>query len=331
MSQDRAHGAQFHVTHEFLAYMLGVRRVGVTMAAGDPATCRADQLPPGRTDGGRPRSGLEATACGCYAADRQAYADVLPAWCRPAPPTMNIGTRIEPSRWSTALGCSAAPKTALARERLVGRADRAQPALLRHRRTAHAAGADPRDGLDQVGRGAWSTDLRLLDAAQGPGHRGRRCAWRPATTTMRFPLSVWQTGSGTQSHMNVNEVVAPWRRRRCAPMRAPAAVMRTTTSTWGSRRTTSSRPRCTCTALRARFSLLPALQQLRAALAAKALAFATSSRSAAPICRTRHPVTLGQEFGGYEAQLGPVRRTACATPCTPCTRWRSAARRSAPA
>lgn len=76
MSQDRAHSDSFHVTHEFLAYMLGVRRVGVTTAAGalqraGLITYRHGQLTV------LDRSGLEAAACSCYAADCKAYAQLL--------------------------------------------------------------------------------------------------------------------------------------------------------------------------------------------------------------------------------------------------------------
>ena len=76
MSQDRAHGDHFRVTHEFLAYMLGVRRAGVTVAAG---ALQADGL----IDYARghitvlDRPGLEAAACSCYATDCQVYAAVL--------------------------------------------------------------------------------------------------------------------------------------------------------------------------------------------------------------------------------------------------------------
>ncbi len=73
MSQDRAHSDHFHVTHEFLAYMLGVRRVGVTVAAG--ALQRAGLITYRRGEVRvLDRSGLEAAACSCYATDRQAYA-----------------------------------------------------------------------------------------------------------------------------------------------------------------------------------------------------------------------------------------------------------------
>lgn len=76
MSQDRAHAAQFHVTHEFLAYMLGVRRVGVTMAAS--GLQRAGLIAYHRGEMTVvDRCGLEAMACGCYAADCQAYADLM--------------------------------------------------------------------------------------------------------------------------------------------------------------------------------------------------------------------------------------------------------------
>ncbi|RZU03129.1 Crp/Fnr family transcriptional regulator [Rivibacter subsaxonicus] len=76
MSQDRAGADSFHVTHEFLAYMLGVRRVGITTAA--VALQRAGLIEYRR---GwltvRDRSGLEAAACSCYGVDRQAYAELL--------------------------------------------------------------------------------------------------------------------------------------------------------------------------------------------------------------------------------------------------------------
>ena len=76
MSQDRAHSDSFHVTHEFLAYMLGVRRVGITGAAialqwqGLIAYRRGELTV-------LDRGGLERAACACYAHDRRAYADQL--------------------------------------------------------------------------------------------------------------------------------------------------------------------------------------------------------------------------------------------------------------
>lgn len=76
MSQDRAHSEKFHVTHEFLAYMLGMRRVGVTAAASAMQKEGLIEYHRGELTVLN-RKGLEAAACGCYAADRQTYTQLL--------------------------------------------------------------------------------------------------------------------------------------------------------------------------------------------------------------------------------------------------------------
>ena len=76
MSQDRAHCDRFRATHEFMAYMLRVRRVGITAAAGQLQRsglieCRRGNLTVlNRTE-------LEAAACSCFATDKKSYQHFL--------------------------------------------------------------------------------------------------------------------------------------------------------------------------------------------------------------------------------------------------------------
>ncbi|QND85065.1 Crp family transcriptional regulator [Chromobacterium vaccinii] len=100
IEHDHVCADDFHVTHEFLAHMLGVRRVSITMAAGALQSRGLIEYHRGRVvvlDRGR----LEAMACVCYAANRQIYADTLGEWR--ISPAMSV-----PSAKSCDAACAAA-------------------------------------------------------------------------------------------------------------------------------------------------------------------------------------------------------------------------------
>ena len=151
-------------------------------------------------------------------------------------------------------------------------------------------------------------ELGLLepDRAQAIADAARRVA--TGEFDAEFPLSVWQTGSGTQSNMNVNEVVATLASRALGASSGSVHPNDDVNLGQSSNDVFPSAMHI-AVAEQARSALLPALAELRAALAAKALAFEAVVKIGRTHLQDATPVTLGQEFGGYEAQLALCERS----------------------
>jgi len=119
-----------------------------------------------------------------------------------------------------------------------------------------------------------------------------------------FPLSVWQTGSGTQTHMNVNEVVA----RLAAQALGEPVHPNDDVNLGQSSNDVFPSAMHMAAARAAHLQLLPALLALRAALTDHAHAHAGLVKIGRTHLQDATPVTLGQEFSGYEAQLALCER-----------------------
>jgi fumarate hydratase class II len=121
----------------------------------------------------------------------------------------------------------------------------------------------------------------------------------------QFPLVIWQTGSGTQSNMNVNEVIAGRANELLTGTRGGKAPVHPNDDVNMSQSSNDSFPTAlhVATALACQRRLLPAMQKLEDALLAKAKAWRDIVKIGRTHLQDATPLTLGQEFSGYIAQI----------------------------
>jgi fumarate hydratase, class II len=120
-----------------------------------------------------------------------------------------------------------------------------------------------------------------------------------------FPLVVWQTGSGTQTNMNLNEVLANRASELLGGARGEGRLVHPNDDVNRSQSSNDVYPTAMHVAAVDAMTqrLLPALATLRAALAQKSAAFADIVKIGRTHLQDATPLTLGQEFSGYVAQL----------------------------
>lgn len=121
----------------------------------------------------------------------------------------------------------------------------------------------------------------------------------------QFPLVVWQTGSGTQSNMNMNEVIANRANELVGQGKGSYQPIHPNDDVNHAQSTNDSFP----TAIRVAaarqivYLLIPAVQKLRDTLASKSEQFADIVKIGRTHLQDATPLTLGQEFSGYVSQL----------------------------
>ncbi|NIJ06767.1 fumarate hydratase class II [Sphingomonas vulcanisoli] len=121
----------------------------------------------------------------------------------------------------------------------------------------------------------------------------------------QFPLVIWQTGSGTQSNMNVNEVIAGIANEALTGQRGGKSPVHPNDHVNQGQSSNDSFPTALhiAAALASRDRLMPALERLEAALLGKARAWDPIVKIGRTHLQDATPLTLGDEFSGYYTQI----------------------------
>ena len=121
----------------------------------------------------------------------------------------------------------------------------------------------------------------------------------------QFPLSVWQTGSGTQTNMNVNEVIANLANKKLGKPFGSNSPVHPNDHVNMCQSTNDSFPSAIniATAIQIKNNMLPALKKIESTLKSQAKKWSKIIKIGRTHLQDATPLSLGQEFSGYAAQI----------------------------
>jgi fumarate hydratase class II len=172
-------------------------------------------------------------------------------------------------------------------------------------------------GVQKLAAARANMKLGVLDPALGEAIVTAAREVIDGTLADQFPLVVWQTGSGTQSNMNANEVIASRANEILTGRKGGKSPVHPNDHCNMGQSSNDTFPTAMHIAAACEVidHLLPALRKLHGALEAKAEEFARIVKIGRTHLQDATPMTLGQEFSGYAAQVGyGIKRIEAALP-----------------
>lgn len=160
-------------------------------------------------------------------------------------------------------------------------------------------------GIQKASAAKANMELGVLDAKLGEAIIQAAGEVIDGTLAAQFPLSVWQTGSGTQSNMNANEVIASRANEILTGVHGGKEPVHPNDMCNMGQSSNDTFPTAMHIAAASETieQLIPALQHLHGALDAKAKAFADIVKIGRTHLQDATPLTLGQEFSGYAKMI----------------------------